>query len=297
MGVPVFTRQILHLVCAMAFVALSVFGQAVSSNVVGMVTDPGDANVPGVAVQLKDVGTGMTRSTTTGTEAIFRFTNLPPGTYTLTLKAQGFRTYTQEGINLASVETRDLGRIRLTLGALTETVTVTAEATPLQTASSERSALVDGNQLNRIALKGRDMMAMLNMIPGITSTAVGETTTENSIGGVNINGMGTGRNNFLVDGIVDLDTGSNGTTHYEPNMDAISEIRVLTTNYQAEYGRNSSGTISVITKSGNKDFHGTAWATKRHEMWNAKNFFENFNNQPKSIYRYFIGGFAVGGPV
>ncbi len=123
----------------MAFVALSVFGQAVSSNIVGMVTDPGDANVPGVEVQLKDVGTGMTRSATTGGEAIFRFTNLPPGTYTLTLKAQGFRTYTQEGINLASVETRDLGRIKLTLGALTETVSVTAEVTPVQTASSERS--------------------------------------------------------------------------------------------------------------------------------------------------------------
>ncbi|MEK7403495.1 MAG: carboxypeptidase regulatory-like domain-containing protein [Acidobacteriota bacterium] len=286
-----------QLMCTLALLCGSVFGQAVSSNIIGTVTDPGDASVPGVEVQLRDQGTGMVRTFTTSVEGIFRFTNLPPGTYTIALQAQGFKAYTQQGINLASSETRDLGRIRLALGSLTEQVTVAAEVTPVQTASSEKSSLVDGTQLLRIALKGRDMMGMLNLIPGVVATRVGETTSEDSIGGVNVNGMGTGRANFTVDGIVDLDTGSNGTTHYEPNMDSISEIRVLTANYQAEYGRSAGAQISVITKSGTRDFHGTAWATKRHEMFNAKNFFDNFNNRPKSIYRFFIGGFGVGGPV
>ena len=277
----------------MALLVGSAFGQAVTSNIIGTVTDPADASVPGVEIRLTDQGTGMVRTFATGAEGIFRFTNLPPATYTITLKAQGFKAYTQEAINLASSETRDLGRIKLTLGALTETVSVSAEITPLQTASSERSSLIDLSQLNYVSLIGRDLMGMLNMIPGITSTSVGVTTTENSIGGVNINGMGTGRANFTVDGIVDLDTGSNGTTHYEPNMDAVAEIRVLTANYQAEYGRTGSGTISVITKGGSRDFHGSAWTTKRHEMFNAKSFFENFNNQPKSIYRYMVYGYST----
>jgi len=286
-----------RVLCALTLLCAGVFGQAVSSNIIGTVTDPGDASVPGVVVQLREQGTGMTRTFTTGPEGIFRFTNLPPGTYAITATAQGFKTYTQEGINLASLETRDLGRIKLVLGALSEQVTVTAEVTPVQTASSEKSSLIDLSQLNRVSLIGRDLMGMLNMIPGITSTSVGATTTENSIGGVNVNGMGTGRANFMVDGIVDLDTGSNGTTHFEPNMDSVAEIRVLTSNYQAEYGRSAGGQISVVTKSGSQAFHGTAWATKRHEMFNAKNFFDNFNNRPKSIYRFFIGGFGVGGPV
>lgn len=274
-----------------------VFGQAVTSSLIGLVVDPADASVPGAQIQIRDQGTGVVRSLTSGSDGIFRITNLVPGSYTVTIKAQGFKTYMTKDLVLASMETRDLGRVRLDIGSLADEVTVTAAVTPIQTASSERSSLVDAAQLSQIAIKGRDMMAMLNLIPGVTSTSAGETTSVGSIGGVNINGMGTGRNNFTVDGITNLDTGSNGTSHFAPNMDAIAEIRVLTTNYQAEYGRNSSGQISVITKGGSKDFHGTAYWTKRHEMWNAKTFLENFNNQRKSIYRFGIYGFSVSGPV
>jgi hypothetical protein len=287
-----------RVLCALTLLLGSVFGQVVtSSNVVGVVTDPANALVPGAEVQVVDQATGAVRTATSGADGFFRITNLPPGAYTVTIKVQGFKTYMAKDLRLASSETRDLGRIQLVLGSLAEEVSVTAVVTPVQTASSEKSALIDLSQLNYVSLIGRDLMGMLNMIPGITSTNVGATTSENSIGGVNINGMGTGRANFTVDGIVDLDTGSNGTTHYEPNMDSVAEIRVLTANYQAEYGRTGSGTISVITKSGSRDFHGSAWTTKRHEMFNAKSYFENFNNQPKSIYRFFVYGFGVGGPV
>src|ERR1035441_6494370 len=80
-------------------------------------------------------------------------------------------------------------------------------------------------------------------------------------------------------------------------MDAIAEMRVLTSNYQAEYGRNSSGTVSVVTKGGSQEFHGSAYVNKRHEMFNAKSFFFNENNQQKAIYRFFVYGYAIGGPV
>ncbi len=100
-----------------------------------------------------------------------------------------------------------------------------------------------------------------------------------------------------MDGVTNLDTGSNGTSHFEPNIDSIAEMRVLTSNYQAEYGRNSNGVISIVTKGGSQEFHGSGWANKRHEMFNAKSFFQNFNGQQKSVYRFFVWGYSIGGPV
>jgi hypothetical protein len=147
---------------------------------------------------------------------------------------------------------------------------------------------VDGNQLNQIAIKGAIDHGHVEPRPGRQHGSAGEVTSENPIGGANINGGGTSRVNFTVDGIVDLDTGSNGTTHINPNMDAVAEVRVLTSNFQAEFGRMASGSISVITKGGSQNFHGSGWWTWRHEQFNAKSFFDNFNNQQKSIYRYHV---------
>ncbi len=291
-------RHLAGLLCALALSGV-VYAQTVTGNLLGTITDPGDASVPGVQADLKDTATGATRTATSGTEGIFRFTNLAPGTYNLTVKASGFKSYTQEGIKITANETRDLGRVRLAIGAVSESISVTAEATVVQTASSEKGAVVDGNQLNKVALKGRDMIVLLNTLPGVyvnTGAFAAETTSEDGIRQVSINGAPTGKANFMVDGIMDLDTGSFQTTHYEPNMDSVAEIKVLTSNFQAEYGTLSGGSISVVTKSGGSQFHGTAFATKRHEMFNAMNFFDNKNGNQKPKYRYWMGGFTIGGP-
>jgi len=293
-------KRMAQALCALVLLCGVVYAQTVTSNVIGTVTDPTGANVPGAEIQVKAQATGAVRTATANAEGVFRITNLAPGAYTLTVKAAGFKTYEQSALNLASQETRDLGSLQLTLGSAVEQVSVTAVATPVQTASSEKSSLVDGAQLNQIAIKGRDMFAMLSLIPGIVNTSPGETTTEYGIYYLNINGAqgtgGAGRNNVTVDGIGNMDTGGEWTTLYEPNMDSVAEVRVLTSNYQAEYGHMAGAQISVITKGGGQQFHGSAWASKRHEMFNAKSWFNNFNNQQKPIYRYFIGGFSVGGP-
>jgi len=196
--------------CALLFTAVLAYGQATNGNLIGTVTDPGDASVPNVEVQLRNQATGEIRAFKTGAEGIFRFNGLAPGAYTLVLKAQaGFKTHTESGINLASAETRDMGRIALALGSLSEEVSVTAIATPVQTASSEKSALVDSTQLNQIALRGRDLFGFLQLIPGVTGTTGGETTGTSLPGTIN----GGGTKLFSVDGIVDMDTGSNGTVH------------------------------------------------------------------------------------
>jgi hypothetical protein len=284
--------------CAMALAAIGLYAQATSGSIVGSVVDPQDARVPNVEVQIKSQTTGEVRSFTTGAEGIFRFNSVMPGSYTVELRAQsGFKAYTQRGINLSAAETRDLGTIRLALGSLSEEVSVTATVTPVQTASSEKSASVDANQLNQLALKGRDFAGILALLPGVQAGEQ-ETTSANSISTISINGAGNSRNNFTVDGITNMDTGSNQMAHYSPNLDSIAEVRVLTSNFQAEYGRMSGGQIAVITKGGGQTFHGSAWTNKRHEMFNAKNFFQNsWTPQQKSIYRYFVLGYSVGGPV
>ena len=112
-----------------------------------------------------------------------------------------------------------------------------------------------------------------------------------------LNNGGGARVSFQTDGAPNMDSGLNQIAFYEPTMDTIAEIRVLANNYPAEYGRNSAGVITVVTKGGSQEFHGTAYANKRHEMFNAKSFFANYNGTPKAIYRFFVFGYTIGGPV
>lgn len=290
-------HRIARLYALLSVMGAVLYGQTTTGTLLGTVTDPGNAAVPDARVELRNASTGIVVSTVTGPEGIFRFNSLVPSDYTLTIRAAaGFKTYTQSNIAVTANEVRDLGKISLDLGTLSEQVSVVATTTAVQTASAENSKLIDNNQMQNITLKGRDMFGMLVMLPGV-NVSQANTTSESSVGSVRINGAPYASANFTVDGITNLDTGSNGTSHYEPNMDSIAEMRVLTSNYQAEYGRNANGVISVVTKSGSQEFHGSAWANKRHEMFNAKNFFDNLNGRQKSLYRFFVWGYGIGGPV
>jgi len=283
--------------CALTLLCYCAFSQTTTGTLLGSVSDPGDAAVPGANVELKNTTTGAVVSTITGPEGLFRFNSLAPASYNLTIHAAaGFKSYTQSKVEVTANEVRDLGKIALVLGSITEQVSVVAATTPVQTASAENSKLIDQSQLSRITLKGRDLFGLMVTLPGVNVTQR-DTTSENSIGSVRINGAPNASANFTVDGVTNLDTGSNGTSHFEPNIDSIGEMRVLTSNYQAEYGRNSNGVISIVTKGGGQEFHGSAWANKRHEMFNAKSFFQNYNGQQKSVYRFFVGGYSIGGPV
>jgi hypothetical protein len=282
-----------------ALLSASAFGQTVTSSILGTLTDPSDAVTPGIQVDLRNQATGATRSTSSNTVGLFRFVDLPPGSYSISVKSQGFKSYLQRDINLASSEARDLGQIKLELGTVTDEISVTATTTAVQTASSEKSSLVDGAQLNAIALKGRDIFGFLSLVPGVVDdgSQARDVTSPNAIAGITVNGNASTYKNFTVDGITDMDTGSNNTIHFEPNMDSVAEIRVLTSNYQAEYGRSAGGLISVITKGGSQEFHGSGWWTHRHEEFNANSFFNNRTSVAKVPYRYNIAGFSVGGPV
>jgi hypothetical protein len=290
-------RRIAPVLCALALFCGRGISQTTTGTVLGTIADPGDAAVPNVKVELQNVATGAVVATVTNAEGIFRFNSLVPATYNLTIRpSSGFKTYTQSNLEVTANEVRDLGRISLAIGAITESVTVAATATPVQTGSAENSKLIDQAQLDKITLKGRDLFGLMVTMPGVVVTQR-DTTSENTVGSVRINGAAYASANFTVDGITNLDTGSNGTSHFEPNIDSIAEMRVLTSNFQAEYGRNANGVISIVTKGGSREFHGSAWANKRHEMFNSKSFFQNYNGQQKSVYRFFVWGYSIGGPV
>jgi len=298
---PWMARWILPVLAVLSAVALLPaisYGQVVSSSLVGTLVDPTDAAIPNMELTLANAATGATLKTESNSAGLFRFPNLLPGTFTLTVRATGFKAYTQKDIVVASSETRDLGHVQLQLGNVTEEVSVTAEATPLQTASSEKSSLVTGTQLSSIALKGRDFFGLLDLLPGVVDTRNRDNTSNAStMSGMYINGLNNNTINYTIDGVTANDTGSNSDIHYNGNMDSIAEVRVLTSNYQAEYGRKAGATISVVTKGGGRDFHGTGYWSHRHEEFNANNFFNNSSGLRITPYRFNIAGYNLAGPV
>ncbi len=150
-------------------------------------------------------------------------------------------------------------------------MSVTSEATLVQTNGGARSGLITRENIEDIALKGRDFAGMLKILPGVVDTSAREAPGWGSMGGLTINGR-SGGFNFSYDGVTNKDTGSNSGNYAAPALDSIAEVRVQASNFQAEYGRSSGATISVITRSGTKDFHGTAAFYKRDDKWNGNEF-------------------------
>ncbi|MEO8592796.1 MAG: carboxypeptidase-like regulatory domain-containing protein [Candidatus Solibacter sp.] len=286
-------------VCLLALSSASaLFGQAVSSSILGTVVDPAGSIVPDARIVVTNTGTANINNTLTDNSGFFRVANILQGSYAVKVEATGFKALTITEIELGASEVRDLGKLVLALGNVTDSISVTGEIAAVQTATSDRSALVDATQFNTMAIKGRDMMSYMKLLPGVIDTTTGRDAAGGTpLGGLTFSGN-TGIIGFSVDGATDMDTGcSNCFTHFEPNIDSIAEIKVMVSNFAAEFGRNSGATISVTTKSGTQEFHGSGWWTHRHEGLNSNAFFNNQTGLPVSRYRYNIAGFSVGGPV
>src|SRR5579871_4587084 len=275
---------------------IGAFAQSGSSSIVGTLTDQTGAVIAGADVTLTEVNTGKLHRVASGDGGLFRVLDMLPGKYSAAIKAAGFKSLEIKEINLASSETHDLGGLVLQLGDVSEQVAVTAEATPVQTASSERSALIDNNQLNDVALKGRDPFGFMRLVPGIVDQATDRSSGASS-SNLYINGMSSNAKNVTFDGVTELDQGGANAIYVGPPIDAIAEMKVLANAFQAEYGRTAGGAINMVTKSGTKDFHGTAYWNRRHEDMNANTFFNNRQGVQRPIYRYFVPGYSFGGPV
>ena len=172
---------------------------------------------------------------------------------------------------------------------------MTAEATPVQVSSPERSAVLTSTQINALMARGRDFFTLVKVFPGVVPPSEMESLGRTPM--TQIQGMRMSYATVAIDGVSTNDLGSEQVMGAPMNLDAVGEIKVLMTNYQAEYGRTAGALIQVVTKSGTRDYHGSAYYYKRHEMFNANNFFANRNRQPRPRYRYNTWGYNLGGPV
>jgi hypothetical protein len=279
------------------FAPPTLYAQGLTGQMAGSVVDSSGAAIPGATVNVRNTATQVSREVLTDSEGAFVITELLAGTYEVTVSLTGFKTYVQTGVALSANERVALRAITLQVGQLAETVSVVAESALVQTQSSERSGLINQEQLKEVALKGRDYMGMIRLLPGVVDTQNREAPGWNNINGLAINGGRNNTINLTYDGVTNLDTGSNTGPFLAPGLDSIAEIKVLTSNYQAEYGRSSGGTINVVTKSGSRDLHGGGFYAKRSENLNANEWQNNKNNAPKPPYRFDYVGYNVGGPI
>jgi hypothetical protein len=271
-------------------------GQTSSGTISGRVLDARGEGVPGASVTLREPGTGASWNFATDQLGEFVFASIQPGTYDLAVRAQGFKTYSKTGLSLSASERLSAGDLKLEIGSVNQTVEVKADVARVQTASSERSALLDSTQVTSLMSRGRDVMQLLVILPGVVNDSEGADRLGSFAAPDSVSGTRKDYTGMNIDGISGQPRG--GTTlDTAINMDAVGEVKVLQNSYQAEYGKGAGAIINVTTKSGTRDFHGGAYDYVRNEAFNANKFVNNEHGLPIGQYRYNTFGANIGGPI
>src|SRR5688500_9675 len=278
--------------------AASAFAQGATGTITGTVVDGSGAVLPGATVNVTEAATGTVRTGVTDGAGLFRFAALNPGRYSVAVELANFRTLNVADINLLSTEVRDLGKLSLQVGGLSETVTITSEITPVQVADSSRRSTLTQEDIGAIPTKGRDIFGMLGTLPGVQDTNLNRDFTQwRSAISITINGMPSQNKDVRVDGINIVDEGGCGTAYVNLNKDAVGEVQVISNGYTAENGRNNGGVISMVTKSGTNQLRASAYYNGRRDRFNENDYFRKASGQAKPLYRVNISGYSVGGPV
>jgi Carboxypeptidase regulatory-like domain/TonB-dependent Receptor Plug Domain len=261
-----------------------------TATVVGTVKDAQGAVIPGATITLLSEGRGTGLDTVTNTDGDFTFSNVIGDTYTIKISMDGFKTSERKGIAVSPGARVVVPFVTLEVGTLEETVLVAGQAPLIQTQTGDRSFSVAKAQVENLPNSGRNFASFAALIPGVVSTvtAAGTNTTITRLGG--------GTTNYLLDGITNVDPGGNGQG-IQLNMDAIAEVTVLASAYQAEYGRSNGLQISGVTKSGTNQFHGSFYDLERNSDWNANSWSNVKNNIAKPVLKQRDFGFTVGGPI
>lgn len=273
------------------------YAQTITGTIVGTVTDSSGLAVVNADVVLTQTATGAQRKAKTLGGGDFVLSALEPGPYTVSVSAAGFKTTEKTNLNLTAAERLSVGVIALQVGQVTESVMVKAEAAVVQTASSEKSGVLTSNQVENLQIKGRNVTTFLQLLPGVVDTNAPDAPDRNFAIGLSVNGNRRNAVATTLDGVATQDSGVGWIATANISIDAIAEVKVLLNNYQAEYGRMRGAGVLMIGKSGTRDFHGSFGYFKRHEQFNANDFFNNRNGVPKPRYRYNMYSYTIGGPV
>jgi len=288
-----------RLVCLCLLIANLLLSPALFSqdtaSVTGTVTDPSGAAIANATVTVKSAERGIERSTTTNSSGDYLVAGLPPGTVDVTVAAPGFRKYEAKGVILRVAQKARLD-VGMQVGATTTEVTVLGtNVAQVETQSSDLTGTVTGKEITQLQLNGRNFTQLVTLVPGVSNQTGQDEGTVGVYGNVSfsINGGRVEYNNWELDGGDNMDNGSNDTLNVYPSLEAISEFKVLTSNYGAQYGRNGSGTIEVETKSGTNSFHGNLYEFVRNDDFNAKGYFQ----QSIPSYKKNDFGYTFGGPI
>lgn len=272
-----------------------------TGTIVGVVSDTAGAAVPDASVTLTNAATDFHRTVTTGSNGQYTAAALPAGTYTVTVEKAGFQRLERPAITLASASTLNLD-LPLTVGSAGETVTVTSAASLLQSQSGVVSSLVDNKQMVALPLATRNFTDLVLLTPGAHTGSASNLAEGGSAyairGGSNfsVNGSIAAANSYLIDGIYDRNQWLN-TLVLVPIVDSIQEYRVMTSNFNAEYGEAAGAITTVTTRSGSNKIHGSAWEFLRNDIMNANTYFAKQNNLRRAPYRRNTFGATIGGPI
>ena len=272
------------------------YSQTITGTILGTVTDSSGAAIVGAGVTLTQTTTGATRQTVTLGDGNFVLSALEPGSYKLSVTSPGFKMFEKTGLELTAAERLSTGALMLQVGQATESVVVKADVAVVQTASSEKSGVLTTQQVDNQPIKGRNVITFLQLLPGVVDTNAPDAPDRNFAIGLSINGNRRNAIGTTMDGVSTQDGGVGWISTANISIDAIAEVKVLLNNYQAEYGRMRGAGVLMIGKSGTRDFHGSFSYFKRHEQFNANDFFFNRNGLPKPRYRYNTYSYTIGGP-
>src|SRR5438876_9947790 len=273
-------------------VSASLFAHDTAS-ITGTVTDPSGAHAKGPQVRVSSPDRRTNHTVPTNDSGDYLVAGLPPGPVDVAVAAQGFKKFEAKGVILR-VGQKARTDIALQVGASNTVVEVEGTAVAqVETQSSDLTGIVTGKQITQLELNGRNFTQLVTLIPGVSNQTGQDEGTVGVYGNISfsINGGRVEYNNWELDGGDNMDNGSNDTLNVYPSLEAISEFKLLTSNYGAQYGRNGSGTVEVETKSGTSSFHGDVYEFVRNDAFNARNFFQStLPEYKKNDYGYTIGG-------
>jgi len=264
-----------------------------TGTIYGNVTDPSGSALTEARVTARMVERGLTRSSTVNMSGAYVLPLLPIGTYAITVEANGFKQFTRRGVSLTGDENVRVD-VQLEIGALAESVTVTAEAPLVDSRSSVIGTLIDSRRVTELPINGRNVVALAAILPGIAGLSAPQIFTDDRSGPrIAVSGSRPNQNQLLLDGTAFNAVFRNTGLNFPP-PDALQEVKVLTNAFSAEYGRDAGSVFNVSTKSGSNEIHGTLWEFLRNHNLNARNFFAP-SSKPKLIQNQF--GAVLGGPI
>jgi hypothetical protein len=269
------------------------FGQTHKASVRGAVTDASSTRITGVMMRLVNEETNELRSATSGEDGEFIISMLPPGPYRLEVEQTGYKRHTQRLVLRVNQDLRL--DVRLEVGNIAEEIIVTAPRTPLKKDTPSLSTVIENRQVAGLPLDGRNFLELSLLAPGAVPAAPGSAGSVRGDFAFSVNGAREDSNNFLLDGVYNVDPKLN-TFGVKPPVDAVREFELMTSAYDASFGRNGGAQVNVVLKSGSNQFHGTAFEFFRNAALDARNFFAPAD-QPDPQYQRNQFGFSLGGPV